>query len=133
MPPWLSPQRRAVKRPWSLYRKDARPEKRLAIERLGAEIVDCGEKLADREVVLAEVMASHPEAVFVPPYDHPEIIAGQGTAALLSCWKKLASLDQLWIAVGGGGLAAGTTIVANGQIDVICAEPELAQGTRTIR
>ena len=106
--------------------KDARPEKRLAIERLGAEVVDCGEKLADREAVLAEVMASQPEAVFVPPYDHAEIIAGQGTAAF-ELLEEVGDLDQLWVPVGGGGLAAGTTIVANGQIDVICAEPELAR------
>ena len=106
--------------------KGARPEKRQAIERLGAEIVDCGENLEDREVVLAQVMTTHPEAVFVPPYDHPEIIAGQGTAAL-ELLEEVGSLHQLWIPVGGGGLAAGTTIVANGQIDVICAEPELAR------
>ncbi|MFP6822975.1 MAG: pyridoxal-phosphate dependent enzyme [Pseudomonadales bacterium] len=104
----------------------ARPEKRLAIERLGAEIVDCGENLEDREVVLLRVMTSHPEAVFVPPYDHAEIIAGQGTAAL-ELLEEVGDLDQLWVPVGGGGLAAGTTIVANGQIDVICAEPELAR------
>ena len=106
--------------------KDARPEKRLAIERLGAEVVDCGEKLADREAILAEVMASQPEAVFVPPYDHAEIIAGQGTAAF-ELLEEVGDLDQVWVPVGGGGLAAGTTIVANGQIDVICAEPELAR------
>ena len=41
--------------------------------------------------------------------------------------EEVGSLHQLWIPVGGGGLAAGTTIVANGQIDVICAEPELAR------
>jgi threonine dehydratase len=71
-------------------------------------------------------MTSHPEAVFVPPYDHAEIIAGQGTAAL-ELLEEVGDLDQLWVPVGGGGLAAGTTIVANGQFDVICAEPELAR------
>jgi threonine dehydratase len=106
--------------------KGAREEKRQAIERLGAEIVDCGENLEDREVVLLRVMTSHPEAVFVPPYDHAEIIAGQGTAAL-ELLEEVGDLDQLWVPVGGGGLAAGTTIVANGQIDVICAEPVLAR------
>ena len=103
----------------------ARPEKRQAIERLGAEVVDCGENLEDREDVLAQVMTSYSEAVFVPPYDHTEIIAGQGTAAL-ELLEDVNDLDQLWVPVGGGGLAAGASIVANGQIDVICAEPELA-------
>lgn len=106
--------------------KGARPEKRLAIERLGAEVVDCGENLEDREGVLLKVMTSHPEAVFVPPFDHAEIIAGQGTAAL-ELLEEVSDLEQLWVPVGGGGLAAGTTIVANGQMDVICAEPELAR------
>ena len=103
----------------------ARPEKRQAIERLGAEVVDCGENLEDREDVLAQVMTSYSEALFVPPYDHTEIIAGQGTAAL-ELLEDVNDLDQLWVPVGGGGLAAGASIVANGQIDVICAEPELA-------
>ena len=106
--------------------KGARPEKRLAIERLGAEVVDCGENLEDREGVLLKVMTSHPEAVFVPPFDHAEIIAGQGTAAL-ELLEEVSDLEQLWVPIGGGGLAAGTTIVANGQMDVICAEPELAR------
>ena len=106
--------------------KGARPEKRSAIERLGAEIVDCEEDLVDREAVLAKVMASQPEAAFVPPYDHADIVAGQGTAAL-ELVEEVGGLDQLWVPVGGGGLAAGTTIVANGQMDVVCAEPKLAR------
>ena len=106
--------------------KGARPEKRRAIERLEAEIVDCEEALVDRETVLAQVMASQPDAAFVPPYDHRDIIAGQGTAAF-ELVEEVGDLEQLWVPVGGGGLAAGTTIVANGQLDVVCAEPELAR------
>ena len=106
--------------------KGARPEKRRAIERLGAEIVDCEEALVARETVQAQVMASQPAAAFVPPYDHRDIIAGQGTAAF-ELVEEVGDLEQLWVPVGGGGLAAGTTIVANGQLDVVCAEPELAR------
>lgn len=107
---------------------DARPSKRAAIERYGAEVVSCEPTLAAREETLERVVA-RTGAVFVPPYDDPHIVAGAGTAAL----ELLAThpdLDQIWVPVGGGGLAAGTVLAADGRSAVMLAEPALARDAK---
>ena len=104
---------------------DARPEKREAIEAYGGSIIDCGPSLADRESKLAEILEGT-QAHFVPPYDHPDIVAGQGTAAL-ELLEEHPDLDQIWVPVGGGGLAAGTVVASDGRAEVIAAEPLLAR------
>ena len=104
--------------------RDARPSKRDAIERYGAEIVTCEPTLAARETALDEV-CRRTGATFVPPYDDERIIAGAGTAAL-ELLEDCPNLDQIWVPVGGGGLAAGTVIATNGTAEVILAEPALA-------
>ena len=103
----------------------ATPLKRQAILAYGAEIVDCGDTLAEREAVLAEVM-EETGAVFVPPYDHAHVIAGQGTAAA-ELLAAVPGLEEIWVPVGGGGLASGTLIAAAGSgVKVWGVEPELA-------
>ena len=102
---------------------DARPSKRRAIERAGAELVVCAPTLAARETTLEDVVAST-GATFVPPYDDPRVIAGAGTAAL-ELLEAHPDLDQIWVPVGGGGLAAGTVLAA-GRTPVLLAEPALA-------
>jgi len=109
--------------------RGANPLKRAAIEAYGGQIVDCGETLAEREAALARV-CEETGAVFVPPYDHPHIIAGQGTAAL-ELARAVPGLDEVWVPVGGGGLASGTLIALSGKATgeattVIGVEPELA-------
>jgi len=108
--------------------RDARAFKRAAIKRYGAEIVDCEPTLESRETVLGEVVA-RTGAVFIPPYDDPRIIAGAGTAAL-ELLDEVEGLDQVWVPVGGGGLAAGTVLAANGKTEVVLAEPELARDAK---
>jgi threonine dehydratase len=62
-------------------------------------------------------------AVFIPPYDDDRIIAGQGTAAV-ELFEEEGDLDQVWMPVGGGGLAAGSAVVAAaGGVHVIAGEP----------
>ena len=102
---------------------DARPSKRSAIERAGAELVVCAPTLAARETTLEDVVA-RTGATFVPPYDDPRVIAGAGTAAL-ELLEAHPDLDQIWVPVGGGGLAAGTVLAA-GRTPVLLAEPALA-------
>ena len=102
---------------------DARPSKRRAIERAGAELVVCAPTLAARETTLEDVVA-RTGATFVPPYDDPRVIAGAGTAAL-ELLEAHPDLDQIWVPVGGGGLAAGTVLAA-GRTPVLLAEPALA-------
>ncbi|HEX7038311.1 MAG TPA: pyridoxal-phosphate dependent enzyme [Pseudomonadales bacterium] len=99
--------------------------KRRNIARYGARIVDCGATLADRERTLAEVQAEE-GALFVPPYDDPEIIAGQGTA-MLELLDQTPELQTVWVPVGGGGLASGAALVgAASGVAVRGGEPELA-------
>ena len=104
--------------------RDARPAKRAAIERYGAEVVVCEPTLAARETALDDV-CRRTDAAFVPPYDDDNVIAGAGTAAL-ELLEDCPGLDQIWVPVGGGGLAAGTVVAAAGAVDAILAEPELA-------
>ena len=66
--------------------------------------------------------------ILIPPYDHVDIVAGQGTAAL-ELFKELNSLDVLLVPCGGGGLLSGSAIAAKGAdpaCQVIGIEPELA-------
>ncbi|WP_032112401.1 threonine ammonia-lyase [Candidatus Paracaedibacter symbiosus] len=77
---------------------------------LGATVVLSGENLSEAGVKAQELIA---EAGFtlIHPYDDPAIIAGQGTVAL-EMLEDIPALDTLIIPVGGGGLAAGMSIVA---------------------
>jgi threonine dehydratase len=66
--------------------------------------------------------------VLIPPYDHVDIVAGQGTAAL-EFFEEIDSLDVLLVPCGGGGLLSGSAIAARGAdpgCQVIGIEPELA-------
>jgi len=64
----------------------------------------------------------------IPPFDHLEVIAGQGTAAL-ELFEEVQGLDMLLVPCGGGGLLSGSAITAKGiepNCRVIGIEPELA-------
>ncbi|MEO1007417.1 MAG: pyridoxal-phosphate dependent enzyme [Planctomycetota bacterium] len=66
--------------------------------------------------------------VIVPPYDHPDVIAGQGTAAL-ELFEEAGELDLLLVCCGGGGLLSGSAIVARAlypRCVVMGVEPALA-------
>lgn len=108
--------------------RDAKTSKRHAIERYGATLVECEPTLAAREAALDRVVAET-GATFVPPYDDPRIIAGAGTAAL-ELLDAVADLDQLWVPVGGGGLAAGSVLAAGDRAQVVLAEPTLGRDAK---
>lgn len=89
-------------------------------------------KLHRREA-LAEEIAEREGLTVVPPYDHPDIICGQGTAALALCERTV--LDYLFVPTGGGGLLAGCATVAKAtsvlrECKVIGVEPALADDAR---
>ena len=107
--------------------KDASTFKRLNMQRYGATLINCGPDLTSRERTLKSFQQKY-QATFIHPYDNADIIAGQGTASieLLDCVQQL---DQLWVPVGGGGLASGAILAANGRVEIVCAEPELAKDT----
>jgi len=93
-----------------------------AIAAYGAEIILCEPTLAAREQTLAAVI-ERTGAVAVHPYDDPRVIAGQGTATL-ELIEQVPGLDVIVVPVGGGGLLAGTCLVAEQVgISVIAAEP----------
>ena len=106
----------------------ASPVKRAAVEGYGAEVILCRPTLEARETTAAEVQ-QRTGATFIHPYDHPQIIAGQGTATLelVEQARELGTkLDAVIAPVGGGGLLSGTCIAASGlasPLRVFAAEP----------
>ena len=83
-------------------------EKLDVIEENGAEVVKFGKYHADREAKAREI-ASQTGAIFVPPFNDPDIIAGQGTCGL-EIEQQLDDFDSVIVPVGGGGLISGISI-----------------------
>ncbi|MFQ5954525.1 MAG: threonine/serine dehydratase [Kiloniellales bacterium] len=101
----------------------------------GAEIVVHDRKRQRRED-LAEAIAAERQAVIVPPYDHPDIIAGQGTVGLELAAQVTAldaDLDAVLVPVGGGGLIAGCALALGArrpEAGVYAVEPSDFDDTR---
>lgn len=98
-----------------------------AVRDYGAEIVFCENTTEAREAAAQKVI-NETGATFIHPYNHPDVIAGQGTAAK-ELLQDHPDLDIIMAPVGGGGLISGTAIWAkhhNPNIKVIGAEPKLA-------
>jgi len=83
------------------------PAKRSGAERLGARVVLAGTTTADR-MARAEEIVREEGVTLVPPYDHPMIIAGQGTVGL-EIADDLSDVDAVLVPVGGGGFSAGVS------------------------
>lgn len=83
-----------------------------ATEGYGARVVKYDPSEASREV-LARQLVAETGATLVPPFDHPDVIAGQGTAAA-ELLEEVGPLDVLVACVGGGGLLSGTALAAAG-------------------
>lgn len=101
--------------------------KRAATEAYGAAVIEYDPEEATREEMTELLRAEHGYTI-IPPFDHLDIIAGQGTAAL-ELFKELKTLDMLLVPCGGGGLLSGSAIAAKGlepACRVIGIEPELA-------
>ncbi|MFN8062642.1 MAG: threo-3-hydroxy-L-aspartate ammonia-lyase [Vicinamibacterales bacterium] len=89
---------------------DAPPVKRLATESYGGTIVSYDRETDDREAI-GRALAAERGLTLIPPYDHPHVIAGQGTAAR-ELFDDVDALDVLLVPCGGGGLLSGCAIVA---------------------
>jgi threonine dehydratase len=105
--------------------------KREGAERLGAEVVLEGTTSLERKV-RAEAIAQAEGLVMVPPFDHPWIIAGQGTVGLeiVEDWPDV---DTVVIQVGGGGLASGVAAAVRRlrpDARIVGVEPEGAAAMR---
>ena len=106
---------------------DAPATKRAATKAYGAAIVEYNPQETTREKISEDLERKH-GYVLIPPYDHVDIVAGQGTAAL-ELFEEIDSLDMLLVPCGGGGLLSGSAIAARGAAPacrVIGIEPELA-------
>ncbi len=91
---------------------DAPPVKLAATRGYGAEVAIFERATIDRDS-FARAIAEERGMTVIPPYDHPQIIAGQGTVAL-ELLEQVDGLDALVIPVGGGGLIGGCAVAAKG-------------------
>jgi threonine ammonia-lyase medium form len=102
------------------------PESKLAATRsYGAEVILYDRYRDDREAI-AKKIQDEENRVLIPPFDHPDIIAGQGTIGL-EIAEELDDLDILLCPVGGGGLISGTAIALKekfSHLEVVGIEPE---------
>jgi len=102
--------------------------KKEAVVEYGADVVFCEPTLEARESTVERIRSTS-GATLVPPFDHPDIIAGQGTAALElieQVSEMDESLDALIAPIGGGGLISGSCVVGQANtppIPVYASEP----------
>jgi threonine dehydratase len=104
--------------------KNSNPVKIRAVEGYGARVVLCEPNQQSREGT-AQRIADDIGATLIPPYNHPDIIAGQGTVAL-ELLEQQPDLDAIIAPIGGGGLFSGICVAARGiksSIQIFAAEP----------
>jgi len=115
--------------------RDAPEVKRAATEGYGAEIVLYNREHDDRESI-GRRLSQERGLALIPPYDHADVIAGQGTAAR-ELFEETGPLDVLLAPCGGGGLLAGSALAAaamSPDCAVIGVEPATADdATRSFR
>ncbi len=105
--------------------EDAPAAKIAATRECGAEIV-LYDRLRSHRAQIAQQICSERGATLVPPFDDPDIVAGQGTAAL-ELFQDVPDLAVVVAPVGGGGLLSGTAVAARGldaSIEVYGVEPQ---------
>jgi threonine dehydratase len=111
--------------------EDAPPLKMAATRDYGAEVVTY-DRYAEERTTLGEAIARERGMTLIPPFNHWDVIAGQGTAAL-ELFADVGALDTLLVCVGGGGLISGCSTVAKAQsvpARVIGVEPEAGDDAR---
>ena len=110
---------------------DAPAAKLAATRGYGAEVVLYDRFSEDREA-LTRRLAEERGMTLIPPYDHPHVMAGQGTAAL-ELIEETGPLDTLLVCLGGGGLLSGCAVAARHLlpgITVYGVEPEAGNDTQ---
>lgn len=104
---------------------DAPALKVQATKEYGGEVIFYDRYTENREEI-ANRLAEERGMTLIPPYDHPDVICGQGTAAK-ELFEDVGPLDVLLVPLGGGGLLAGSALAASGlapDCKVIGVEPE---------
>ena len=98
--------------------------KRAAVEGYGARVATCAPTLPAREET-ANRVAQETGAVLIPPFDHPDVISGQGTLAL-EILEQVPELDAIVMPLGGGGMLSGVAIAGKAlkpSLRIIGVEP----------
>ena len=105
--------------------QDAPAAKLAATHEYGAEVVLYDRFTQDREAISRQ-LATERGMTLIPPFDHADVIAGQGTAAK-ELFDEVGELDHLFVCLGGGGLLSGSALSARAmspQCKVYGVEPE---------
>ncbi len=109
---------------------DAPPAKLQATNSYGAEVVLYDRYQQDRAAIAAEIQKNE-QRVLIPPFDHRDVIAGQGTVAL-EFYEQVPQLEILLAPVGGGGLISGCALALHHlspQAEIYGVEAEVANDT----
>jgi threonine dehydratase/serine racemase len=104
--------------------RNASPVKKRAVREYGGRVIECEPTLAARETT-ADAVLAETGGTLIPPYNHPDVIAGQGTVAL-ELLDQVPGLDAVVAPVGGGGLVSGVCVAAKAlqpSLRVFAAEP----------
>jgi threonine dehydratase len=114
---------------------DAPALKVAATKGYGAEVIVYDRYRENREEIGARLAAER-GMTLIPPYDHPDVIFGQGTAAM-ELFEDTGPLDLLLVCLGGGGLLAGSALAASAMSPgcrIIGVEPEAGNdGQQSLR
>ncbi len=89
---------------------DAAPSKLAATQGYGAQVIGY-DRYSEDASALAAKLAQDRGMTFIPPFDHSDVLAGQGTAAL-ELFEEVGELDALFVCLGGGGLLSGSALAA---------------------
>ncbi|MFP5477165.1 MAG: threo-3-hydroxy-L-aspartate ammonia-lyase [Gammaproteobacteria bacterium] len=118
-----------------LMPEDAPAAKIAATRGYGGEVITYDRYTQDREQ-LARGLAEQRGMTLIPPYDHPDVLAGQGTA-VKELIEDTGPLDALFVCLGGGGLLSGSALAAralSSQCKVYGVEPEAGNdGQQSLR
>jgi len=110
---------------------DAPAVKVAATKGYGAQVVTYDRYTEDRERLGAQLAAER-GLTLIPPYDHPDVVAGQGTA-VMELIEDAGPIDALFVPLGGGGLLAGSCLAARAlspQVRIFGVEPEAGDDGR---
>jgi threonine dehydratase len=99
-----------------------------ATEGYGAEVRQFGMSFDEAAAQCKEDLKKNPDWIFIPPFDDDKVIAGQGTIGL-EIAEQLPDVDTVIVAVGGGGLAAGTAVA----IKALCPKARVIAVNAAVR